>query len=246
MGEIIASILDRNGIPYTMTYGTLIGAMRHQGFIPWDDDFDLMLFDEYYDAAIECLRKELPEDMFLEDAFSEPKFFHAWPRVRDLKTISKRQQFMHDDAYAHKGLTVDLYRIRRVRVDEILPLAKAEYIAYLERRKKAGVLNEADLSRHTSAINNMENKFDNNVIRYETPESMKREVYSNIYHSTFWILHEIDYFFPLKKYQFEDAEFWGPNNGDIILRKYYGDYMTLPPVKKQIPHFFDVELLDSK
>ncbi len=241
MGKEITAILDRNGIPYTIIYGTLIGAVRHQGFIPWDDDFDIMIFDENYDDVIACLRRELPEDLFLEDAISEPKFFHAWPRVRDLKTRTERQQFMHDGAYAHQGLTLDMYRIRKVRVNEILELTKTEYAAYLDRRKRNGLLNEADYNRHMAAMQSLEQIFDDRVVRYETQESMKREVYSNIYHSTFWVLHEIEDMFPLKRYEFEDTEFWGINNVDKIYKKYYGDYMTPPPVESRVPHFSQVE-----
>ncbi len=244
MGKGITSILDRNGIPYTITYGTLIGAVRHQGFIPWDDDFDIMLFDENYDDAIACLRKELPEDLFLEDASSEPKFFHAWPRVRDLKTCSVRQQFMHDGGYAHQGLTVDMYRIRKVKINEILELTRSEYKAYLDRRKRNNLLNEADYTRHMAAIERMDEIFEERVAKNETPESMNREVYSNIYHSTFWVLHEIEDFFPLKRFKFEDIELLGPNNPDKILTLYYGDYMTPPPEMARNAHFSEVEYLE--
>ena len=58
MAKSICSILEKNDIPYMLAVGTLLGAVRHQGFIPWDDDFDIFIFDDVYEDAIKCLRKE--------------------------------------------------------------------------------------------------------------------------------------------------------------------------------------------
>jgi lipopolysaccharide cholinephosphotransferase len=85
MASIIEEILDRHGIPHMLAFGSLLGAVRHRGFIPWDDDFDFLIFNEYYSEAIEVLRTELPDDCFLEDEKTEPKYFHAWAHVKDLK-----------------------------------------------------------------------------------------------------------------------------------------------------------------
>ena len=83
MGKTVCNLLEENGVPYMIAFGTLLGAVRHEGFIPWDDDFDLFLFDDSYGKAIEVLRDNLPDDMFLEDENSEPLYFHAWAHVKD-------------------------------------------------------------------------------------------------------------------------------------------------------------------
>ena len=89
MAKQVTAILDKHNIRYTMYYGTLLGAIRHKGFIPWDDDFDLGVLDEQYDEGMEWLRMEMPESLFLEDGKSEPLYFHAWAHVADLKTMAK-------------------------------------------------------------------------------------------------------------------------------------------------------------
>jgi lipopolysaccharide cholinephosphotransferase len=77
----------------------------------------------------------------------------------------------------------------------------------------------------------------------ETEESLMREVYANIY-TSLWSM-ELDDLFPLKKYKFEDSEFYGPKNGDKILRHWYGDkYMELPPEDKRVAHFDSVKFID--
>ena len=97
MGVNITKILEKHNIPYMLAFGTLLGAVRHQGFIPWDDDFDLYLFDDTYDEAVEYLREELPENLFLEDAKSEPLYFHSWVHVKDLNSIAYSKAFPHDN-----------------------------------------------------------------------------------------------------------------------------------------------------
>ena len=103
MGQVIANILSTHNIPHMITFGTLLGAVRHGGFIPWDDDFDFFLFDDTYDEAIKILRNELPVDMFLEDDKSEPKYFHGWAHVKDLNSEVYCEQFPQDNLYEHHG-----------------------------------------------------------------------------------------------------------------------------------------------
>ena len=112
IGKNIATILESNNIPYIITFGTLLGAVRHGGFIPWDDDFDFFLFDDIYDKAIELLRKNLPNDMFLEDEKSELKYFHGWAHVKDMNSEVYCEQFPQDNLYNHHGLSVDLYKCK--------------------------------------------------------------------------------------------------------------------------------------
>lgn len=65
MVTIVSKILENNGIPYFIAFGTLIGAVKFEGFLPWDDDVDLFLFDETYDAAINVLESQLPKHLIV-------------------------------------------------------------------------------------------------------------------------------------------------------------------------------------
>lgn len=234
MGKTIAGILERNNIPYMITFGTLLGAVRHKGFIPWDDDFDMFLFDDSYDKAMRVLQRELPSDMFLETKDSEPLYFHGYAHVKDTNTIATCAQFPHDGLYEHKGLSIDLYRA--VRMDEGL-LDKyliTEHIAYLGRRYK---INSIDKSVYERKIGDLEMQLSalqdkivgKDILAMALAErSMK-----------------IEHVFPLKKIPFEDTEFYGPADADGLLTAFYGDYMQLPSVEHRIPHYDNVVFVES-
>ena len=113
VAKVAKEILEKHDIPYFITYGTLLGAVRHKGFIPWDDDFDFYLLDEYYNEAMDVLRNELPHDMFLENEDTEPLFFHGWAHVKDLNSVASCDLYPQDGHYAHHGISVDLYHTKR-------------------------------------------------------------------------------------------------------------------------------------
>lgn len=231
MGKNIASILESNNIPYIITFGTLLGAVRHGGFIPWDDDFDFFLFDDTYDVAIELLRKELPKDMFLEDEKSESKYFHGWAHVKDMNSEVYCEQFPQDNLYNHHGLSVDLYKCKRIHSSELLDYRIVEMKKYLKRKLDKGII---DLSSY-------------NLQRDILKEAIEKEEKNNPIEDSFIygmavkerFMFEKD-IFPLKKYLFDGVEFWGPNDSNSILKHFYGDYMQLPSEENRIPHYSKV------
>lgn len=236
IGKNIATILESNNIPYIITFGTLLGAVRHGGFIPWDDDFDFFLFDDTYDKAIELLRKKLPNDMFLEDEKSELKYFHGWAHVKDMNSEVYCEQFPQDNLYNHHGLSVDLYKCKRIHSSELLDYRIVEMEKYLKRKLDKGII---DLSSY-------------NLQRDILTESIEKEEKNNPIEDSFiygMAMNERFMFekniFPLKKYIFDDVEFWGPNDSNSILSQFYGDYMQLPKVENRIPHYSKVVFYDK-
>lgn len=233
MGKVIADILERNNIPYMITFGTLLGAVRHGGFIPWDDDFDMFLFDDSYEEAMEALSRELPMDMFLENKDTEPLYFHGFAHVKDMNTIVSCKQYPHDSLYKHKGLSIDLYRAVKIRESELDEFLIREHILYLERRFRIGSI-------------------DNNFYESKTTELRKQlQALSTTVDSSKYVYGmalpeksmEIINVMPLKKIKFEDTEFYAPSDSDAILKAFYGDYMKLPSEDHRVPHYDEVLFL---
>lgn len=235
MGKTIAEVLERNNIPYMITFGTLLGAVRHKGFIPWDDDFDMFLFDESYDKAMEVLSRELPPDMFLETKDTEPLYFHGFAHVKDIKTITICSQFPHDGLYEHKGLSIDLYRA--VRMDEGLldKFLITEHIAYLGRRLN---IDSIDKDIYAAKVKKLEEQ----LHALQVKETGKDILAMALAERSM----KIEHVFPLKKISFEDTEFYGPADADGLLTAFYGNYMQLPTVEHRVPHYDNVIFIEAQ
>lgn len=234
MAKTIKDILEANNINYIITYGTLIGAVRHKGFIPWDDDFDFILFDDEYPRAMEILRDQLPSDMFLEDEKSEPLFFHAWAHVKDKNSIVKSELYPQDNIYRHQGLMIDLYRAVRMKSSETALYRLKQNLLYRERLMKSGFISNERYLELKKEIESEIDKMDKCTCESETEEYVVVNG-PNM---------DVDEVFPLVRYSFEGVLFWGPNQYDSLLRKSYGDYLTLPPEEKRHPHYTTVTFLD--
>ena len=233
IGSVISDIFERHDIKYMIAFGTLLGAVRHHDMVPWDDDFDIFLFKEDYEKASRYLRDELPETFFLEDALSEPEYFHAWSHVKDLKSRCLNGLYPADDVYSHKGLHVDLYRFEKIMASRVSSYLRHENIEYIDRRKKYGLITQEDYERRASIsfdeYNLEDPSKDRELYMFDGPYKQKTM--------------EVEYVFPMKKYQIRDREFYGPANADAVLRSIYGDYMQLPELEKREPKMEKVDFI---
>lgn len=237
MAKITAKILDRNGIQYSIAYGTLLGAVRHKGFIPWDHDFDFFLFDDEYEKALEILRKELPKDILVHDRQTDPIYWPAWSKLRDLNSMVSIKKYPDEMAYRFTGVHLDLYYLKKLNRSKVDVYVKREAIEFLVRKYDAGLIQDDVYDQNFTQwseeyVDLLKDSFkqnDNNEKVYNHLSSIK-EI-------------EINHIFPLKKYDFEDTQFFGPNNYDVILSQCYGDYMRIPEFEKRQTAYEYVEFL---
>ena len=123
MLKILDHICRSEGIGYWLTAGTLIGALRHRGFIPWDWDIDIGMTEEDYQAFL-AVAHRLPPDIFFQTAESDPAYQDDWvvAKLRDRYSSFPSWQARHPEARWHNGLQVDIILYRQDGAEKALPV----------------------------------------------------------------------------------------------------------------------------
>lgn len=108
----ILKYIDRvcrdNNLTYWLSSGTLLGAVRHQGFIPWDDDLDIEMPIKDYRRFKNILKKEHGQ-FVLQDHESDRNYYYAYPKVRDTHSLCINEMEVDDKYFNYKGLWVDIF-----------------------------------------------------------------------------------------------------------------------------------------
>lgn len=220
MAVAIKDIFERNDIRYVIEYGSLLGAVRHGGFIPWDDDFDFVVFEEDYEKASAALRKELPAKYILHDRDSDPNYYYSFAKVRHLHSVAVEEGFTENLKY--QGISIDLFKGRiekNNRFARRLFLAHSHVCSHWRK-----------LLAHFSVIECLK------VFSY----SAKACIYTALHAITpktdyFHKSPDTDqYFLPLDKYLppskvlFNGIAFAAPHDPEYVLTDRYGDWRQVP------------------
>ena len=129
---VIDKICRKHQIPYWLSSGTLIGAVRHNGFIPWDDDLDIEMMRNDYLHLLEVLTKELPDWLALQTDETDPNYFFFYAKVRDRRSVLNEGN-NYDRMWKEKGIE----RREQLRPDvegeryiyRYLPYGRASHLA---------------------------------------------------------------------------------------------------------------------
>ena len=104
----VDKICKKHDIRYWLSSGTLIGAMRHDGFIPWDDDLDIEMMRSDYLRLMEVLPSELPEWLALQNDETDPYYFFYYAKVRDRRSRMLEHN-NYDRMWQEQGIYIDIF-----------------------------------------------------------------------------------------------------------------------------------------
>lgn len=222
----VRNVLESHNIPYSIFFGSVIGSVRHKGFVPWDLDMDLGLFDDY-EKTIKILKAELPSWLIVLDNEIDSQYCASWVKVVDRFSEFHATTYSEDNKFKYKGLHVDLYNIKKTTHNEACNYRKHEAIAYYERKLRAGTMSVEDYKVQCAKVESIYIK--EKTERIEVKPDKPVLAFLRFFEGA------PDCIFPLKEYVFEGESFLGPNNHDKYLKccYYKGDYMELPPYEKR-------------
>ncbi len=251
----VIEICKRYNLHYYALGGTLLGAIRHKGFIPWDDDIDIGLPRDDYEKLLIHLKEELQSPCQLhtvESGTGEYAYYYARVENELLKvekylTINKTVVPVWIDIFPLDNVPNDDIEMKKwvkkcQRLKQAFTISQASHIAASDEQKKhrsapKAIARKVFLKLKLDRFINTKKawlKLDNELKLYQHEKCDRL-----INFCGYWGIKEM---FPKsvygegKEYMFEDIKLVGPIDFDHVLKQMYGDYMTPPPESKRNHH----------
>lgn len=239
--KYIDEICERNNIKYSLAYGTLIGAVRHGGFIPWDDDIDIILMREEYEKLLNILYQE-ENELYQVLSPKDEGYWYSYAKVTDKRTLIVEKNW---PTYEKLGVFVDIIPIdylpeddpkslfdEAMIIDESLKYCLTD-IAYSHDKSYMRLLKKLCRFRKVNTCR----KFDEWYWKKEFEKVVAKSKPSKyigciaIGPYKLWNSEMMETF---SKISFEGIEFQTVKEYDKMLKKTYGNYMKLPPEEQRV------------
>ena len=246
----VAAFCDKNNIKYFLTAGTLIGALRHKGFIPWDDDIDLVMLRPDYERFIAEFNTRPMANTFKVVSPQNNNYPYAYAKVMDTSTVFIENSalfkqfpmgvnidlfpldFLTDNYASAQTLLRQVYRynrllgIKSISLDKQRSWYKQTCLILLK-----GILKPFTINWLTQRINKLAQKYVSQTTSKYVGQIVleakgEREIVERAW---------FDSCVPVP---FEGHSFAAPVGYDQYLKRLFGDYMQLPPKEKQISHHY--------
>ncbi len=244
----IKRICEKNNIPYFMLAGTLLGAVRHKGFIPWDDDMDFGMFRDDYNKFLEACKNDLNTDLFfLQNYNTDPNFGYFYTRILLNNTYLNYEYINNVDM--KKSLFVDIFPYDSIPESKFLrrkqSIITSFAIRLLKKKLHFNIICYTLAGRIELFFERFFKKetlikiYEKEMQKYNSDKNTKQVCCANggagypkeIINRS-WIAEN-------ELMQFEDTSFPGSKQYHEYMTAFYGDYMTLPPENKRYTHEFD-------
>lgn len=238
--DAIDTICKKHQIPYWLSSGTLIGAARHKGFIPWDDDLDIEMLRPDYLRLIKILPEELPPHIVLQTNDTDPNFISIYGKVRD-KNSYLEETNSYDRIFKEKGIYIDIFPLERI------PFAFAWIAGHMQgqiyNQLNNNKLKEKVIIKRIRWIYWFNTRIGFPVLRFLSKFIPGKEL-RHSFGTAFFKPRYLEDIFPLAEMEFENKMYPVPHNTDALLRKIYGDYMKLPDLNDLHPHYSKIEFYE--
>lgn len=240
----VKRVCEKNNIPYFLCAGSVLGAVRHQGFIPWDDDIDIGMLRKDYNRFLKVARTDLSEGYLLIDANDTPDYCMGYAKVVRDNTALVNAESSH--LRMHHGFFVDLFPFDTIPEDvekqnEMYQEARDIQNLFLRMRKWNNFTGKNPIKRYFAnweyyslkrySSKKVFDKMNQIVTQYlDSDSKLVADLFAPYNKKLFFKIEDI---YPYKMMQFEDDVYPVPANPDAYLSVMYGDYMTLPPEDKR-------------
>ena len=249
-------IIKKNNLRYYMLGGTFLGAVRHKGFIPWDDDIDIGMPRDDYDKFCEIAKRELKKPLSLS-RFLEVKNHNEYIS----RVVNEDILLFRDDSKVHKSvnLWIDIFPLDGLPNNNILRNLHKIHLLFLRVLLQYSKFNKGvNIKKERNLVETLLIKIGpivSKLCRFDTKKrllaidkSLRRYRYDQSeYVVNFMGAYKFKEMFPRKiyedcmEYQFEDLFLSAPRDYDKVLSQMYGEYMKLPEENQRFSHSIQLE-----
>lgn len=245
--SVIDRVCHEHGLRYYLWAGTMLGAVRHKGFIPWDDDMDICMPRPDYEQLVAHWHEWLPAPFEFISHETDPTYPYPFGKIEDSSTtVLERPDFKFLE-----GIYIDVFPIDGVPGAEA---ARRSHFRWYHFWRHLLFLRGRDPFKHghgprswfpwllhkVLSLRWLQHKVRSYMTRYDYDKS---EYVCDYDDGLRGVIEKRVLGTPVP-YQFEDRQFLGVEHYDEYLSNKYGSYMELPPKEKQIQHHFYRLLLD--
>lgn len=256
MLDWVVHLCEVNNLDYFIVGGTLLGAVRHKGFIPWDDDIDISLPRKDYEKLLKFIVSLNHRDYFLHNKDNDKHVNFLFSQVKKNNTYLRGNPYFLE--HCHHGISIDLFPLDKSKISSSF---FSIINAYIVRQILLGILIYRS-KRHLKEYMKIQFKREPLkgmlkllilMISIFLPRSVilkLADFFTNVLNKTdsgYYVnltgpyshhseTNSITDYYPVIKLEFEGKLYNAPNNYDAILTRLYGNYMELPDLDKRLGH----------
>lgn len=248
----IDKICKKYNLEYFGIGGTALGAVRHEGFIPWDDDIDIGMSRKDYETFLSVAQKELPEEYHVQNFFTEPNSPFYFTKIR--KNNTKFVEYYLKDYKMHHGIFVDIFPFDNIPDKQWLEKAHFKVCRFLYHLFLCKSLKTICSSRfeQTGAYQKTYKYYVRLMVHYLLCPVPKKWLFyamdhcvqlfnkketkrmGHIVRKRLAVSREVLY--PIRSLKFGTIQMPVPNDYDTYLKNQFGNYMSIPSKEKRYGH----------
>lgn len=227
MLKYIDKICRENNIKYWLSSGTCLGAVRHGGFIPWDDDVDIEMLREDYTKLCKVLKKNINPNYFFQQHPDDPEYLLPYAKLRDLNSTVK-EKLTSDRWSKYKGCSIDIFVIESSNSKILWKIGNVlwNHLILSSYKVRNGKLRKTKIFFGRLLLEKLIFK----TFRLFTQKT-NNTIFRHSLGSGFLKVRHLPDFSDQKWVPFEDTILPIPVNSDNYLRELYGDYFIVPSNK---------------